>query len=115
MTGREPNPNREQVPVPKGTVTLSLMESAQCNQPATWQLAPAPEFLTALNGTAGHSVDQVKILRVLRHFPSHSTSNLPAGTTVSTFKMAPKSDFFSSTSASVTLIQAIIVSPGPLQ
>lgn len=66
----KPNPNPERVPVPRRLVALSLMEKVQCNQPATWQLAPPPESLTALSGTACHSVDQVRVLGVW-HF-SHS-------------------------------------------
>lgn len=71
-TAGEPNPNPEQVRVSKETVTLSLVESVQGQQPATWQLAPPPEF-TALNIPAGHSVHQIKILGVLVLFsPYHN-------------------------------------------
>lgn len=72
-TAGEPNPNPEQVHVTKETVTLSLMESVQGQQPATWQLAPPLEFFTALNIPAGHSVHQIKILGVLVLFsPYHN-------------------------------------------
>ncbi|CAI9154029.1 unnamed protein product [Rangifer tarandus platyrhynchus] len=72
-TAGEPNPNPEQARVTKETVTLSLMEEVQGQQPATWQLAPPPELFTALHIPAGHSVRQIKILGVLVFFsPYHS-------------------------------------------
>ena len=72
-TAGEPHPNPEQVLVPKETVTLSLMQKVQGYQPATWQWAPPPESLTALNVPAGHPVHQVTILGALISFsPYHN-------------------------------------------